>query len=145
MKNNTKALFGNERAPTPRKLFLVFNHTFTAAQEEDARRSLGVAEVVPLPDDLRSVWGQIPPDLPEIEPYLAPIRKWVADEGRPGDHVLIQGDFGACHLLVNWAAENGFTPVYATTRREAVETQEPDGSVKMTHHFKHQMFRRYGR
>ena len=59
--------------------------------------------------------------------------------------MLIQGDFGACFLMVNFALEKGFVPVYSTTKREVAEQYPEDGSVKMTHRFEHRMFRRYGR
>jgi hypothetical protein len=35
-------------------------------------------------------------------------------------------------------------PVYSTTSREAVEVHHEDGSVELTHRFRHRMFRRYG-
>ncbi|MEA3280185.1 MAG: CRISPR-associated protein Csx20, partial [Thermodesulfobacteriota bacterium] len=60
------------------------------------------------------------------------------------DYVLIQGDFGACYIMVRFAFEKGFVPVYSTTRREAVEKQQSDGAVKLVHQFKHQVFRKYG-
>jgi len=60
------------------------------------------------------------------------------------DYVLIQGDFGACYIIVNFAFEIGLIPIYSTTRRAAVEKHENDGSVKLIHQFNHQMFRKYG-
>ena len=63
---------------------------------------------------------------------------------KKGDYILIQGDFGACFLMVQFAFEKGFIPIYSTTEREAVETHGEDGSVSLTHRFKHRIFRRYG-
>lgn len=128
----------------PHTLFLIFNHTFTEAQKADALASLGVVRIVRPPEHVQEVWGQIPPDLAAISDYLAPVREWLVKVARPGDHVLIQGDFGACCLLVQLAFEMGLIPVYSTTRREAVETRQPDGTVKTVHHFKHRIFRRFG-
>jgi len=125
-------------------LFLIFNHRFTAAQEIAARRQLGIERIVPLPSNLQKLWSQIPPDLPGLYPYLQPLQEWLAAQARPGDYVLIQGDFGASYLMVGFAFELQLIPVYATTSRQAVEELQPDGSVKMTHHFQHQMFRIYG-
>lgn len=125
-------------------LFLIFNHRFTAAQETAAHTQLGVARIVPLPLELQALWGQIPPDLLEIRDYLKPLQDWLAAQARPGDYVLIQGDFGASYLMVRFAFEHHLIPVYATTRRQTVEEPQPDGSVKMTHHFQHQIFRQYG-
>lgn len=125
-------------------LFLIFNHHFTPVQEADARASLGVGRIVTMPDDIRRVWGNVPPDLPAIRDYLAPVREWLTENAKTGDYVLIQGDFGATCLMVQFAREQGFVPVYSTTSREAIEEHQPDGSVRMTHRFRHVRFRRYG-
>ena len=61
-----------------------------------------------------------------------------------GDYALIQGDFGACYIMVNFAFEQGLIPIYSTTVREAIEEPKDDGSVKLVHQFNHQIFRRYG-
>jgi hypothetical protein len=126
-------------------LFLIFNHHFTPAQEADARASLGVDRIVVMPDEIRRVWGNVPPDLPEIREYLAPVCKWLTENAKTGDYVLIQGDFGATYLMVGFVMERGFIPVYSTTVREAIEEHQPDGSVRMTHRFRHVRFREYGR
>ena len=126
------------------KLFLIFNHQFTPAQEADARASLDVSSIETMPENIKEIWGSIPPDLPAVGEYLEPVRQWLSDYAKPCDYVLIQGDFGACFLMVNFAFEHGLIPVYSTTKREAVEEHRPDGSVKLTHHFNHQIFRKYG-
>ncbi len=126
-----------------RSLFLIFNHQLTKIQEDDARSSLDVRLIINLPPDLEILWRQIPPDLPEIDDYLAPIKKWLTDRASESDYVLIQGDFGATFIMVNFALEKRLIPVYSTSRREAMEEQQPDGSVKLIHHFEHRMFRKY--
>jgi hypothetical protein len=126
-------------------LYLIFNHRITRLQEEDAKISLRVGRIVDLPEGLKATWNQIPPDLEGIASWLEPIRTWLASSAKRGDYVLIQGDFGACHLMVGFATEMGLIPVYSTTRREALEEHGDDGSVKMTHRFEHQRFRRYGK
>ncbi len=125
-------------------LFLLFNHRLTPDQEQDAVSSLGVRDMVSLPADIGELWRQIPPELSELGDCLRPIREWLASRAKVHDYVLIQGDFGACFLMVKFALEQGLIPVYATTKREAVEEHQPDGSVKMTHRFQHYQFRKYG-
>lgn len=125
-------------------LFLLFNHSITPPQESDVRASLGVEEIVPPPDDIKSLWSQIPPDLPGISEYLRPVQQWLKTTASPGDYVLIQGDFGACYLMVDFAFQNELIPVYSTTRREMSETLAVDGSIRLTHRFDHRIFRKYG-
>ncbi len=124
-------------------LLLLFNHTLTEIQTADARRTLGVQAIIALPEDLRRIWCQIPADQPSIYGHLAPLREWVSLTARTDDFILIQGDFGATWLMVQFAMQHGLVPVYATTRREATETRLPDGTTQITHHFRHVMFRRY--
>jgi hypothetical protein len=125
-------------------LFLLFNHQLTPLQESDAQASLGAERIVPLPPELQELWGNIPPGLLELRSYLEPLRTWLGTQTQIGDYVLIQGDFGACWLMVNFAFDQGLVPVYSTTRREAEEEHNPEGKVRLTHHFQHQIFRRYG-
>jgi hypothetical protein len=125
-------------------MILLFNHTLTQDQKDDARRSFGVEGFVTMPDDVRKIWGQIPPHLNGLHEYLEPVKRWLADIAKAGDYVLIQGDFGATYLLVNYAKELQLKAIYATTTREAVEQTQLDGSVKMQHVFKHRLFRKYG-
>ncbi|MDQ7785804.1 MAG: CRISPR-associated protein Csx20, partial [Desulfomonilaceae bacterium] len=135
---------GTEAGATGRTLFLVFNHTITERQRADARSSLGVDRIVTLPPELQELWSNIPPEAPEIRPVLEPLRRWLHREAQFGDFVLIQGDFGACYLMVMAAREMGLVPVYSTTRRQASEEVQSDGSVKLVHRFEHVLFREYG-
>ena len=125
-------------------LFLIFNHLITKRHRGDARVSLYVERIVDLPPDLKERWCNIPPDLPRIATYIEPIKQWLESQAAERDYVLIQGDFGACYLMIGFAFDLGLVPVYSTTLREVVEEQRDDGSVRLTHSFKHRMFRRYG-
>jgi len=100
---------------------------------------------VELPKELKEIWRNIPPGLPEIAGYLQPVNQWLVSSAHPNDFVLIEGDFGACYLMVRFALENGLVPVYSTTFREAEEEYGEDGSVRLVHRFEHRIFRRYGR
>jgi hypothetical protein len=125
-------------------ILLLFNHTPTQLQIEDARSSLGVEKAILVPQELAPIWNSVPPELEKIEGYLEPIRSWVLEASRTGDYLLIQGDFGATYLMVLFAFEKGLIPVYSTTSREAIEKLAADGSVSLTHTFRHVRFRKFG-
>lgn len=125
-------------------ILLLFNHPPTKLQLSDARVWLGVEQVVNLPESLASVWDSVPPEAEAVDGYLAPVRAWVEAVSRPGDYILIQGDFGATYLMVRFAFERGLIPVYSTTERNAVEEHAEDGTVRLTHRFRHVRFRKYG-
>ncbi|MDY0223497.1 MAG: CRISPR-associated protein Csx20 [Desulfobacterium sp.] len=126
------------------RMFLVFSHKMTRDQIRDAELSLGVTTLVEMPDNLKELWRQISPLPAKINDLLEPLRQWLETAANPLDFVLIQGDFGATWLMVDFVFKQGLVPVYSITRREAGETVLPDGSVKMEHLFHHQQFRRYG-
>jgi hypothetical protein len=126
-----------------RTLLLLFNHQLTPDQDSDARESLGVSKVLEPPEALRELWGNVPPDLTDLGGYLEPLRQWLTAHSAPADYVLIQGDFGATYLMVDFAFEKELIPIYSTTDREATEELQPDGSMKLTHRFQHNRFRKY--
>ncbi|MBL0699441.1 MAG: hypothetical protein JJV92_00980 [Desulfosarcina sp.] len=125
-------------------LYLIFNHQITVRQKQDARESLGVDKIIELPHDLDPLWRQIPPDLESIKNYLEPVKEWLASHAKKNNYLLVQGDFGACYIMVNFAIKIGLIPIYSTTERKAVEEHDDDGTVKLTHHFRHRIFRKYG-
>lgn len=125
------------------RLLLCLSHALTTLQEADARASLGVTEIVPMPADLRALWAAIPPERPTVTEYLQPVAAWVADMGAPGDHVLVQGDPGAVYWLVKRARHLELQPVYSTTERRVVEERHSDGTVESRRVFRHVRFRAY--
>ena len=124
-------------------LYLIFNHEITSRQKHDASESLGVDKIIKLPPELDPLWRQIPPDLESIKNHLEPVKDWLASHAKRNDYLLVQGDFGACYIMINFAFKIDLIPIYSTTKREAVEEQDDDGTVKLTHHFRHRIFRRY--
>lgn len=125
------------------KLFLFFSHSLTTDQTKDAIDTLGITEVVQLPEALQEQWSQVPAEIPELSGYLLQFVEWLRDEAMPGDYALIQGDFGLSYALVNASKELGLVPIYATTKRESQETVNEAGEVTKTLRFKHIRFRKY--
>ncbi len=125
-----------------KKLFLLFSHTLTKAQESDAKASLGIEEFVALPNDLQTLWSNIPPQLTDLNDYLAPLKGYIRNESKEGDVVLIQGDFGGCYEMVNYVKSLGLTAVHSTTKRDVVE-KIVNGKVEKFSRFEHVIFRLY--
>jgi len=126
-------------------MLLLFSHELTQDQVKDAKATLNITEFVPLPPGLESLWKNIPSTKPSLSDDLEPVRKWMKERTDPGDYVLIQGDFGAVYLMVNFAFSVNLIPVYSTTEREVVEKPMPDSTVRSERVFRHRMFRRYER
>ncbi len=126
------------------KLLLLFNHQITDEQREDVAVSLAVSSIVEPPEVLRNIWKRIPPELSAIDEHLSPIKSWISEQAGYGDYLLVQGDFGATYLLVRFAFENDLIPIYSTTERLVIEEKQADGSIRLTHTFRHCRFRIYG-
>jgi hypothetical protein len=123
-------------------MILLFNHTLTNAQKEDAKSSLDVKEFITLPKELLYIWSNIPTETESLFVLLTPIREFISKEARKGDYILIQGDFGATYAMVEFTKSLGLIPVYATTKREVIETKEGEKVIKKSI-FKHERFREY--
>ncbi len=125
-----------------KKLFLLFSHTLTPSQKEDAKKSLGVEQFVSLPDNLQKLWSNIPTELKNLSEYLTPIKDFIRQNAQKGDIVLIQGDFGGCFEMVNFVKSLNLKAVHSTTKRDVVE-KTVDGKVEKFSVFEHVIFREY--
>jgi len=123
-----------------KKMILLFSHNLTDEQKSDARASFGVEQFVVLPDDLQTLWSNIPADLEDLNEYLQPIQKFLTDNIQKGDIALVQGDFGATCSIASFVKSIGGVAVYATTKRDVVE-KEIDGKIVKTSVFEHVRFR----
>jgi hypothetical protein len=123
-------------------VILLFNHTLTDAQKHDAKNTLNVKEFINLPKELQHTWSNIPTDVASLLILLAPIKEFISKEARKGDYILIQGDFGATYAMVEFTKSLGLIPIYATTKREVIETNAGNKVIKKSI-FKHERFREY--
>lgn len=127
-----------------KKMFLILNHNLTQDQKKDAQHTFGVTQFISMPQDLAGIWESIPPDTEVIKTFIDPFLHWLTANGNCGDIVLVQGDYGATFLIVEYCLNNGFVPVYATSRR-IVEERMEKGYIKTVRKFVHVRFRLYGK
>lgn len=123
-------------------LHLLFSHTLTQEQIQEAKTTLSCEEIVTMPKNLQELWSNIPSHIDSLLIYLSPIKEYFSTHIKQGDYVLVQGDFGATCIMVNYIKHLGATPVYSTTNREVVEIHHGDSVVKQSF-FKHIKFRKY--
>lgn len=127
---------------TEPQLFLLFNHNLTNSQVTAVHQDLNVNSIVPLPDELKTLWGNIPPEAEQLD--LEPLETWLNTESHYGDYVLIQGDMGACYHMVEWCMLRGLQPIYATSERKVTEITDGDQVIKQAV-FEHVRFRHYSK
>ncbi|WP_418186832.1 CRISPR-associated protein Csx20 [Aliarcobacter lanthieri] len=125
-----------------KKMFLLFSHKLTQTQKDNAIKSFGVKEFIYLPKNLQELFSNIPSDIYSLKEYLTPIKGFLKEYSKKDDVVIIQGDFGATFILVNFAKSLELKVVYATTKRVIQEFYEDDKIVKKSI-FEHERFREY--
>ena len=64
------------------RLILLFNHRPTMAQEQDARQSLGIDEIILPPAHIQVIWSQVPADTETLGSYLTSVHAWLAAAAR---------------------------------------------------------------
>jgi len=124
-------------------LYLLFSHNLTPEQIQDAQENWQVKDFVALPENLQALWSNIPPELPYLHKHLQTLYDWLKQNCQKGDLILIQGDFGATYLMVQYAWQAQLIPLYSTTKRNIQEHILPDGSIRTERLFVHQRFRIY--
>ncbi len=123
-------------------LYLLFSHEFTDNQKKDARENLNVNNIKNLPDKLQKLWSNIPPEIEDLTDYLSPLITWLSEKICQGDYILVQGEFGAVFMIVDWAKKNNITAIYSTTERKSKEIKDGD-QIKTIKLFEHKRFREY--
>ncbi len=126
-----------------KQIFLLFSHQLTLAQRKELKNKFDVDRIINLPLNLQNIWSNIPPEIPSIKSYLKDIFDWLKEKSQPGDLVLIQGEFGATYMAVDFCKKIRLIPLYATTRREVVEETLSDDTIKVKRTFVHTRFREF--
>ena len=125
-----------------KKMFLLFSHKLTKQQQQDAIKTFEIEEFQYLPKDIQFIFSNIPSNLNSLEEYLIPLKRYLKDNARNEDIVLIQGDFGVVYQMVNFSKSIGLKSVYSTTNRKIEEIKENNKVIKKSI-FEHVMFREY--
>lgn len=123
------------------RLFLFFSHQLTDEQKKDIEK-LKIEEIILLPEKLQKRFSNVPPELDSLDDYVKPFLKFLFNNSQEGDYILLQGDFGLVYKLVEFSKVVGLIPIYATTKRVAIEKLVDGKNIKVSE-FKHIRFRKY--
>lgn len=116
------------------KFLNITNHQLTNEQLDEIKRS--GYEIVELPEDLKTTWGQL-----NVDNWAGVCNDiWNFIVKNNVDTALVAGYAPAMYDISYNMDRAGLTPVYADTARESVETKMEDGSVRKTAVFKHKGF-----
>lgn len=123
-----------------RKIFLLFSHKLTAPQRREIDIDLHCRESCYLPEELQKEFSQITER--NIELVEKQVKNYLISNGKNGDYVLIQGEWGITYRIVNFAKKMGMVPIYSSTRRESSEIMNGDKVEKISS-FCHNRFLKY--
>ncbi|HHV26938.1 MAG TPA: hypothetical protein GXX63_07055 [Tissierellia bacterium] len=124
------------------KMLVILSHELLEEQIKEANEKLDVDLIVEIPSELKKIWGNISPEGPFPVDLVEKIIKWINENAKEEDYVLVQGDFGATYYVVDYCIKSGRVPIYATTNRE-VEERIENGVTRIERVFKHVNFRKY--
>ncbi|MDE7315231.1 MAG: hypothetical protein K2N11_05955 [Mucispirillum sp.] len=124
-------------------IFILLSHQFTEEQISDINSELQISSIIYMPENLYSLWSNIPPEPEKIHDILNPIRLWLKENAKSGDYALIQGDMGATYQMINYAFSINMYPCYTTTERISLQEKDDNGTVNLIKQFKHVRFRLY--
>ena len=124
-----------------KKFFNITSHIITETQIADAKATLGAEEVVNMPDDLKKIWGQIPPtaDTAEVKGHIQPVLDWL-EQVSVGDFCMVAGSRTAV-AFVDLQIRSKAHAVESCTERKVRETANPDGTVTKVAVFEHIRYR----
>ena len=123
-------------------IYILLNHSLTERQVDELHQSYGNdAQLVYPPETIKIFWSQIPVTSSLPKEPMQEIVKWLSS-ACANDVLLVQGDYGATFMLVDYALKNGLIALYAVTQRVAQE-QKNGEQVMRQYVFEHECFRKY--
>lgn len=124
------------------KTFCLLNHQLTDNQKRELSEKYAAQEVIYPPAEISQLWSQIAPETERSEISRKIIQWLVAQNAQAADLFIIQGEFGATFMLVDYALKNKMIALYATSRRVSKEVVEGE-TVRKEFSFEHIMFKEY--
>jgi len=127
----------------PTRMFVAFSHQLTQQQRDDAA-AMGITSIVTLSDtapELQETFSQFPADAgtEAIYDFCTQLVGW-AIRTRCGVFYCT-GEPSITVQANTLARAYGLRCIQSTTRRDKIETPQPDGSVKTEQVFRHVMWR----
>jgi len=125
-----------------KRAVVILSHELNCYQILELKEKWKVSDIIFLPKELKDIWSSINPNGEIDTNYLNSILKFIMDNTNEDDYVIVQGEFGATHYIVNRIFENNRIPLYATTVRK-VKEMVIDNITKTERVFEHVNFRKY--
>ena len=123
-----------------RKGFIVFSHTLTKEQEKELNNKYFITEIVFLPDKFQKLWISV--DKNNYYDNYYKIERYLESIISINDYILIQGEWGYTHSLINWSIKKKIIPIYSFSERKSKDTISGEQITKISY-FEHIEFKEY--
>ena len=123
------------------KAYCLLNHELTENQKNELLTRFNCQSIIYREKELTAIWSQIPAVESIDLSVIKAVTDWLGD-AQEGDVLIIQGEFGATFMLVDYALKNKMIPLHAVTKRVATEQRNGE-TVQRQYIFEHVCFRRY--
>ncbi len=142
IKRAESLMLNKEEVNEEKRMLLIFSHKLTEGQKKEAIERFNISKFIELDEKLLAKWANVPPNLEDLKEYLTDIIVWIDEYGSPGDYALVQGDFGATKIMVDYCLSKGIIPIYSTTERKVTEEKLGE-KIRLSREFEHVMYRKY--
>lgn len=123
------------------KAFCLLNHELTQNQILELKNRFNVENIIYPPEELSRKWSQIPAEKELDKTIIGNVTNWLTAANK-GDLLIVQGEFGATFMIVDYALKNELIPLHAVTKRVAVEQRNGE-VISRQYVFEHVCFRKY--
>ena len=123
------------------KAFCLLNHELTQNQILEFKNRFNVESIIYPSEELSKSWSQIPAEKELDKTIIGNVINWLTAANK-GNLLIVQGEFGATFMIVDYALKNELVPLHAVTKRVAVEQRNGE-VISRQYVFEHVCFRKY--
>lgn len=124
-------------------LYTLLNHQLTTEQHNNIISFFNSEAVITSPPAVVSdYWCNVNPNGSLSDTGISTVFDWLKTISKDSA-IIVQGEYGATYMVVDWCIKNGIAVYYITTNRNADEQTNTDGSSTITRIFRHAGLRKY--
>ena len=109
-------------------------------EEKELNNKYFITEIVFLPDKFQKLWSSV--DNNNYYDNYYKIERYLESIISINDYILIQGEWGYTHSLINWSIKKKIIPIYSFSERKSKDTISGEQITKISY-FEHIEFKEY--
>lgn len=125
-----------------KKVIVFLSHKINEEQKKELLEEFKIQDLIFLTDELQDIWSDVKCD----DSYyigIEKMKKFMIENLREGDYIIVQGNWGYVYELVKLAKEKGIHAIYSFSYRNSEEEILKDGISLKLSKYKHIKFIEY--